>query len=422
MHGLITSLTRMNRIRPAVWILALALTAVAPTSSLAQQPTEGSWVGKRVVQKYRDFQLKVENQVVNRKGRLETYRVEHVNGPWLWLHSTGLSGWALADQVLPVERAIEFFTDHIRVNPRDAYGYSMRGTLWLYEKQELDSALDDYNNAMQLDPTNVAVFVNRGNAWSERKEFEIAINDYNQAALLDPRNAAVYTGRGLVWHAKAEYDRAIADYSEAIWLDSRCARAYVDRAFCWSAKKEYDKAIADCSKAIELDPQDAAAYRIRGGVWEDKQEYDKAIADFSESIRLDPKRAGVYIDRGEAWKVRREWEKAIADYNQAISLDCKCAVAHDRRAWLWATCPDGEYRDAKRAVESATKACELSTWNESNYLDTLAAAYAEAGDFDAAVKWQSNAIELLTDEKKKQEYRSRLKLYGEKKPYRESQP
>ena len=55
-------------------------------------------------------------------------------------------------------------------------------------------------------------------------------------------------------------------------------------------------------------------------------------------------------------------------------------------------------------------------------LDTLAAAYAEAGDFDSAVKWETKAIELESDAHEKAEYAERLKLYRDKKPYRDPMP
>ena len=53
-------------------------------------------------------------------------------------------------------------------------------------------------------------------------------------------------------------------------------------------------------------------------------------------------------------------------------------------------------------------------------MNTLAAGCAEASEFDAAIKWQSKAVELQSDEKRKVDYRARLALYREKKPYRDS--
>ncbi len=76
----------------------------------------------------------------------------------------------------------------------------------------------------------------------------------------------------------------------------------------------------------------------------------------------------------------------------------------------------------KRAVAAATKACELTEWKAPLMLDTLAAAYAEAGDFERAVKWQTKANELYSDPKEKTEGERRLKLYQAKQPYRDPQP
>jgi len=83
----------------------------------------------------------------------------------------------------------------------------------------------------------------------------------------------------------------------------------------------------------------------------------------------------------------------------------------------WAASDNAKDRDGELALEAATKACELSGWGNSTFLDTLATAYAEIGDFDAAVKWQTKAIELLTEKTEQGDFRTRLKLYQEKKPY-----
>ena len=217
----------------------------------------------------------------------------------------------------------------------------------------------------------------------------------------------------------ASTTRRSADYNEAIRLDPKFALAYCCRGNAWSAKREYDKALADYNEAIRLDPGDALAYNNRGAAWADKKDYDKAIADYNEAIRLDPKSALAYTNRGIAWKDKQDYDKAIADYNEAIRLDPKHASAYNGRAWLWATCPDDNYCNGQRAVESATRACELSDWKDANQLGTLAAAYAEAGDFDAAMKYQEKAQALYQDGKDRKEGLDRLELYRAKKPYRE---
>ena len=89
-------------------------------------------------------------------------------------------------------------------------------------------------------------------------------------------------------------------------------------------------------------------------------------------------------------------------------------------AWLLSTAPDAKVRDGKRALEAAKKACELTEYKNGGYLDTLAAAYAEAGDFEKAVEWQDKALKAGDIPVKDLDgARKRLELFKQKKPYRE---
>jgi tetratricopeptide (TPR) repeat protein len=90
------------------------------------------------------------------------------------------------------------------------------------------------------------------------------------------------------------------------------------------------------------------------------------------------------------------YDQAIADLTQSIQLDPKNAMVLNNLAWLLATAPDAKSRDGKKAVEYATKACVMTNYQEAADVDTLAAAYAEAGDFDKAVKCETSYLNSLS--------------------------
>jgi tetratricopeptide (TPR) repeat protein len=181
-------------------------------------------------------------------------------------------------------------------------------------------------------------------------------------------------------------------------------------------KKNYDKALADYEQALRIDPQEAVFYRDRGNVALARKQYDRALADYSEAIRQNPKYYVPFLQRGKVWVVKKQYARALADFNEVVRLDPKGSYGQTALAWFLATCPDAKYRDGKKAVASAQIACKVSKGPEE--FATLAAAFAESGDFEQAVEWQSKAIDLATAEQRS-EFETRLDLYKNKRPYRQ---
>jgi tetratricopeptide (TPR) repeat protein len=375
-------------IAETVGALALVLTVGTPCFVNAQAGND--WINKRVVQRSAEFRLKIDDEPVERSGKaIEFYRVERTDGALLWLQAekARYGGWAKADDVIPVEQAIAFFTQEIHAHAREGFYHAMRAFV-RRDQNELDAALSDSDEAIHLDPRNTLFYCDRGCTRFCRKELDKAVADYSEAIRLDPKYVAAYIGRGAAWRNSRKFDKAIADYSEAIWLD----------------------------------PLAVAAYHERGLLWHAKKEYEKAIIDYDLEIRLDPQNAPAYTSRGLAWNAKGRYEKALADFNAAVELDPKSACAASGQAWVWATCPDARYRDGREAMAAATRACELTGWKQACSLSALAAACAETGDHERAASWQTKANALESDPQAKTEGESRLKLYQEKKPFRQRIP
>jgi tetratricopeptide (TPR) repeat protein len=185
-------------------------------------------------------------------------------------------------------------------------------------------------------------------------------------------------------------------------------------------KKDCDAAVRHFTAALRLAPNYWEAYYERARAYTEKKEYDKAVADCTAALRINPRDALCYAARGNAHEGRKDYEQAIKDYAESIRLDPRLHYALNNYAWILATCPKDSLRDGKKAVAMAKKVCELTGWKYLNGLDTLAAAYAEGGDFKEAVRWQRRALEVgAADADYLGPARQRLKLYEAGKPYRE---
>jgi hypothetical protein len=89
------------------------------------------------------------------------------------------------------------------------------------------------------------------------------------------------------------------------------------------------------------------------------------------------------------------------------------------RAWFQATCPNASFRNGRQAVKDAKAACSIMAWKDENMIDTLAAAYAETGDFDSAAQYAAQALAIKgiepVDSKRLQRH---LTLFQQHRPIR----
>jgi thioredoxin-related protein len=162
------------------------------------------------------------------------------------------------------------------------------------------------------------------------------------------------------------------------------------------------------------------------GTWEDNVKAKYNQHDFNGMITLcnqvldhNSQNATAFFWRGLANEGKHSDLAALADYERSVQIEPKNADSNNVLAWLMAVSPDHDIRNGRKAVGYATTACELSEWNDPNPIDTLAAAYAETGQFADAIKWETKYLSFKLQKSAADDARERLALYEKNLPYRE---
>ena len=148
-------------------------------------------------------------------------------------------------------------------------------------------------------------------------------------------------------------------------------------------------------------PEDRIIRNDFGNALLQKGQFDKAIAQFQRALDSgveDAYTAHIHYNLGNALRRNKLVGEAVAHYQEALKREPRLALAQNQLAWVLATCSDASLRNGSKAVQLAQQASELSGGRNPVILHTLAAAYAENGQFSEAVETAKSALELAASQ------------------------
>ena len=245
---------------------------------------------------------------------------------------------------------------------------------------------------------------------------------FSEANRITPRNPQVHVALGIVLGANARSEEAISHFREALRLWPDYPLALLSLASELSEHGQIAEAITNLDHAVRLTPRDPVPHNNLGVLLAKQGDFQSAIEHFRTAIRLNPDYLNAHLNLAMAFNKQKKTAEAIGCYRIAAKLQPQSPEPLEKLAWLLATNPDPQFRDGPSAVALARRATELSHSGMSGYLDTLAAAYAEAGLFKEAIATGQSALQSARGAGQKQlssEIQNRLQLYSASKPYHE---
>jgi len=182
----------------------------------------------------------------------------------------------------------------------------------------------------------------------------------------------------------------------ALRLSPDNVRLLIGMARVLSAQGRSDEVFSYCSKALLLAPDDADAHYVFGLELFKCGRLDEAVSNLDEAARLKPAWADARCHLALALSIKHATGEAIEQYRDALSLNPDLLEALNNLAWLLATQPDEKFRNGAEAVRLAEHACELTSYHQTVLVGTLAAAYAESGQFEKAAATAKQACTLAS--------------------------
>jgi tetratricopeptide (TPR) repeat protein len=326
-----------------------------------------------------------------------------------------------------IAAALADFAQAIELAPGNV-GYRLARAQYQFDHDKVDDALAEVAAIVEKTPDQVSAYLLQAQILRTVKRYEDALKALDKVIELAPGSIVPLEYRGEIYREMEQYDKAIEEFTRVLQIQPGLDLALLRRAEAYFLADKLDEALADLDAVLKDNPDLAVAHGLRAQVLASQERYADALAEikllaaelpgqpevhmqlalyyllneqpreaiaaYSDVIELDDKHFLALRSRGDAYLNIGDHAAAIEDFERAYNLDAEDSALLNNLAWVLATSPDDNVRDGKRAIELAAKACELTEYKLPHIISTLAAAYAEAGDFKNAREWSQKSIAL----------------------------
>jgi len=258
----------------------------------------------------------------------------------------------------------------------------------------LDDAVAEYEKALWFKPTQEQTHIFLGIVLGKQKKYEAAITNYQAALVLNPDSAVTHNNLARIYHTQGRFDDAIGHYRTALALNPKLDLAHNNLGILLMQKGDFSEGTRQLREALLLKPGDAETEYNLALALNRQAQWSEAAGLFQKSVsRLanDPK---AHNELAVALSHLGKLREARSEFASALLLLPDYPDALDGLAWILATAPAPEFRNGPEAVNMAARACELTHRLDPAKLKTLAATYAETGQFELALATLQTACEL----------------------------
>lgn len=319
------------------------------------------------------------------------------------------------------EKALEIIDRALAGEP-DNGTFKKTKSLILAALERYDEAKALFDESMAGREDDLIAKIEKGQFLASIGQNQEAIDHFTQLIEeIGPIPSLLYL-RAAVYIQEKDYKKGLRDVNKALGIDSSFSEAIRLKAVIYIQEEKFADAVRLLEKLRSQDPEDEALVAQLAYTMAQNDDFAGGMKRLDALLEKKPESLPLLRGKADMFLMFGRWLEAIDVYEKILKDHPGDSGTLNNLSWLLATSPDDSVRDGEKALQLALLAAEKTNYRESYILSTLAAAYAELGQFDEARSWSEKAVVMAEKEKEERldDLKNELESYRKNEPWRET--